>query len=299
MPRSLFALVFAFAAVLGAQESLPGKYASFGRVIVAKLDTAPFPHSSRAGGHTYKGKVYGAAEHYSDNSVAIFIPKGFKETDSIDLVVHFHGWRNSVAGALADFQLIEQFAASGRNAVLVVPEGPRNAPDSSGGKLEDEGGFRRFMDEVAATLRRERAVTKADFAIGRVILSGHSGGYRVMAEILHHGGAGRNIAEVWLFDGLYGRAEKFLAWADRTKGRLINIYTDDGGTKEESEKLLALLRTRGTPPVAAEETELTDAQLRTGGLIFIHTDLGHNDVLAKRGQFRRYLETSGLESLGN
>jgi hypothetical protein len=290
---SLIACVLVTA--LGAQEDLPEKYAGQGTVIVARLAAAPFPHPSRAEGHTYKGKTYGAAGHYSDDTVAIFIPKGFRETGRVDFVVHFHGWHNSVAGALADFQLIEQFAASGRNAVLVLPEGPRNAPDSSGGKLEDEGGFRRFMDEVVGTLRREGGLRRADFALGRIVLSGHSGGYRVMAEILHRGGLEELIREVWLFDGLYGRTEKFLAWADRAKGRLINIYTDDGGTKEETEKLFTQMQSRGTPPVEVEEATLTDEQLKAGGLIFIHTDLGHNDVMAKRGQFRRYLETSVLE----
>ena len=101
----------------------------------------------------------------------------------MDFVVHFHGWKNSVAGTLRGFQLIEQFVASGKNAVLVVPEGPHNAPDSSGGKLEDPEGLKKFMDEVIATLHQRAGFTRKKFTVGRIILSGHSGGYRVIASI--------------------------------------------------------------------------------------------------------------------
>ena len=95
----------------------------------------------------------------------MFIPKGFRETERVDFVVHFHGWRNTVADTLQQFKLVEQLVASGKNAVLIVPEGPRNAPDSAGGKLEDREGFKRFMDEAMVTLR-QRGVFKSDFVFG-------------------------------------------------------------------------------------------------------------------------------------
>ncbi len=120
--------------------------------------------------------------------MAIFIPKGFRETGQIDFIVHFHGWKNHVEGVLDEYKLIEQLAASGRNAVLVVPQGPRDAPDSFGGKLEDPDGFKRFMADVMDTLRQQSGLKKKDFALGQIILSGHSGGYEVM---LGHSGSRR------------------------------------------------------------------------------------------------------------
>ena len=277
-----------------ATPTLEETYAAHGRLIVASFASAPFPHPARAEGHTYQGKLYPAAEHYADSTVAIFIPQGFRETERIDLVVHFHGWTNTVTGTLATFHLIEQFVESGKNAVLVVPEGPHNAPDSFGGKLEDPDGFRRFIDEVTATLRARAGFKRKDFSLGRIILSGHSGGYHVIAGILDHGGLARNADEVWLFDALYGQTDSFVAWADRTHGRLLNIYTDHGGTKEESETLKARLTTRGTPLLATEETALTADALKEKQFVFIHTDLAHNDVLDKRGEFTLFLKTSIL-----
>jgi len=259
--RALLVAATLLPLIASASATLEDSFAPQGRLIPAPLATAPFPHPDRAQGHTYKNRLYPAAEHYSDNTVALFIPHGFRETGTVDFVIHFHGWNNNVATTLRTFHLFEQLVASGKNAVLVVPAGPRNAPDSFGGKLEDPAGFNRFMAEVVATLRRRTAFKSPDFSVGRIILSGHSGGYRVIAAILDRGGRPRNADEVWLFDALYGHTDSFLAWADRTHGRLLNIYTDHGGTKEESEKLQARLTARATPFLAAEETALTPEAL--------------------------------------
>lgn len=293
-PFLLVILFGLFTARTDAAPTLEETYAPYGRLILTSFASAPFPHPMRAEGHTYQGKSYPAKEHYSDSTVALFIPKGFRETERIDFVVHFHGWHNSVAGALGTFRLIEQFAASGKNAVLVVPEGPRHAPDSFGGKLEDADGFARFIAEVVATLRTRAGFERKEFSVGRVILSGHSGGYRVIAGILDRGGLPKNADEVWLFDGLYGRVDSYLAWADRTHGRLINLYTDGGGTKDESEKLKARLIARGTAVLAVEETAVVANTLKGAPFIFIHTELGHNDVVSKRDQFTLFLKTSVL-----
>ena len=88
-------------------ETLPERYAGSGQLIVTQLASAPFPHPKRAEGHTYQKKLYPATEHYSDNTVAIFIPKGFRETGQVDFVVHFHGWKNNVEGVLGQYKLIE------------------------------------------------------------------------------------------------------------------------------------------------------------------------------------------------
>ncbi len=274
---------------------VPGRYAAQGELIIAQLASAPFPHPSRAEGHRYNGQLFAAKEHYSDNSVAIFIPKGFRETGKIDFIVHFHGWTNHVERVLDHNKLIEQLAASGRNAVLVVPQGPRDAPDSGGGKLEDADGFKRFMAEVADTLRQKSALKKKDFEIGQIILSGHSGAYQVMASILDRGGLTDHVREVWLFDALYAKTPRFLAWIDRKQGRFIDIYTEHGGTKGETEKLMATLKGRRTGFFAQKESDATIAQLLANRIIFLFSDLPHDEVIQKREAFREYLETSCLE----
>ncbi|HEY9174477.1 MAG TPA: hypothetical protein VI136_19510 [Verrucomicrobiae bacterium] len=276
-------------------EELDRAYAGYGRLIVTQFVTAPYPHPSRAEGHQYKDRFFPAAQHYSDSTVAIFIPKGFRESPRLDVVVHFHGWGNSVEGTLRRFQLIEQFVESGKNAILVVPEGPKNASDSAGGKLEDPDGFKRFAGELIAALQAHAGFTNKHSALGRIILSGHSGGYKVIAFILDRGGLSAQISEVWLFDALYAETEKFLAWWDQRHGRLLNICTESGGTKDDTEAMMALLKQRNTPFLARPDIEVTPDELKSGKLIFLSTDLGHNDVLEKRKTFCQFLKTSGLE----
>ena len=96
---------------------------------------------------------------------------------------------------------------------------------------------------------------KTNFEIGSIILSGHSGGYHVMAAIVDHGGLSEKIREVWLFDALYGGTENFVTWQKSQNGRLLDIYTDHGGTKEETENLMAFYKTNGVSFFAGEDTD--------------------------------------------
>jgi len=275
-------------------ETLPEHYARQGQLLLGRLPSAPFPHPQRAEGHKYKDQFFSAAEHYTNDTVAIFIPRSFRETGKIDFVVHFHGWQNNVEGVLKRYQLIEQLVASGRNAVLIVPQRPINASDSFGGKLEDANGFSRFMNEILDTLRQKSTLTNKGFALGNIILSGHSGGYQVISSIVDHGGLTERVKEVWLFDALYARTEKFLAWWDKSHGRLINIYTEHGDTKGETEKLIATLKDRGTDLFSAKDTETTPANLRENRVLFLYTDLAHDEVIHKRQAFEQFLSTSCL-----
>jgi hypothetical protein len=295
--KIIFTAVLALAVPgVRAAESWRTNYAGLGNLIVTQFASAPFPHPARADGHKYHDEFFPAAEHYSDSTVALFIPKQFRTTGKIDFVIHFHGWRHTVAGTLEEYKLVEQFAGSGKNAILIVPQGPHNAPDSFGGKLEDTNGFARFMAEAVTTLRSNGGLTKTNFEIGGIILSGHSGGYEVMAAIVDHGGLSKNIREVWLFDALYAGTENFAAWQKNENGRLLDIYTDHGGTKEESEKLMSFYQTNGTAFFAGEDTNATPEILRTNKIIFLHSGLVHDDVVAKRGTFGQFLESSCLKN---
>jgi hypothetical protein len=272
-------------------------YAAYGELLLVHLDSAPFPHPARAAGHKYGEEFYPTDKHYQDNTVGIFVPKGFRPAAAgVDFVVHFHGWRNHVEKVLDHYELITQFAEGGRNAILVVPQGPYDAPDSFGGKLEDEKGFRRFLADVMATLR-ERKIIGLE-GIGNIILSGHSGGYAVIASILAVGGLTEHVHEVWLFDALYGRTEKFMNWFDNSpSARFIDIYTESGGTKKETEKLMADLKEDKAPFMAKPEAAVTDKDLRQRRVIFIFTDLKHDDTPMKHRAFAQYLKTSCLEPL--
>src|SRR5450755_3681012 len=238
--RIAFALAAMLAAGPAAAQPLTERYADIGTMIVTTSDHTMFPHEKRAQGHTYEGKTYSADVHYSDRTVAIFVPKGFRAADATNLVFYFHGWRNNVDDTLAKFRVAEQLASSGVNAVLVLAEGPKNAPDSFGGKLEETGVFSSLVSDVLATLKARGVIAKTK--PGAIVLAGHSGAYRVMAFILTRGGLTANIREVYLFDALYGQSEKFAHWIDRFPGKLVDIHTAEGGTRGESLDLMDDLR---------------------------------------------------------
>ncbi len=276
-------------------QAWPQSYAQYGNLIVVKLESAPFPHPDRAKGHQYHDKFFSAETNYSDNSVAIFVPKGFRRTDQVDFVVHFHGWGNHVEKVLSHYQLVQQFVDSGRNAVLVVPQGPYDASDSFDGKLEDENGFKRFMGDVTDTLR-QRGVIQSE-PIGAIILSGHSGGYQVMSSIVAKGGLSDKVKEVWLFDALYARTDKFMDWFKRyPERRMIDIYTEHGGTKGETETLMTSLKatTPETPFLFKKEAEVTESDLSKNRLVFLFSELQHDEVMQAHRTFCEFLKTSAL-----
>ena len=246
-------------------------------------------------GHSYKNQSFYFQEHYADSSVLIFVPKGFQPTQSTNIVVYFHGWYNNIDSACAQFKLIEQFSESNKNAIFVFPEGPKNSPDSFGGKIEDKDGLKNLVTDVLKFLKKKRITTTTK--AGNIILAGHSGAYRAIAYSVDQGGLTKNISDVILFDALYAETEKFLKWIQNYDGKFINIYTDNGGTVEETENLMKNLDSLKISFLKTEEKELTQIQLVNNRLIFIHTDLSHNEVIEVRKQFRDYLRASKVSSL--
>jgi hypothetical protein len=276
-----------FTTILQAQ-TLETDYAQYGKVLRLFIKNNLFPDSLRQKGHQYEGKIYPFEGHYDDSTVLVFIPNYFKAGKKTNVVVHFHGWFNNVDSVVRFFQLIEQFHAAKCNAILVIPQGPKNAPDSYGGKLEKEGFFKLFVGEILTELKRQK-ITPSVFS-DKIVISGHSGAYRVMAHILLHGGL--PIQEVYLFDGLYGQIEKFGHWLTHTKGRFINIYTTDGGTFQESKNLIMDFKAWKTPFLATEDSKITDEMLKNNRILMIYTPLTHNQVIHVNRHFYRFLKGS-------
>ena len=165
-----------------------------------RMRLSPIP--AREKGFQRNGKSYPFAGHYDDPSVAFVVPKGFKPGEKIDIVVIFHGHLTTLSEFIVDYGIGKAFGASGRNAILMVPQGPRNAPDSGGGKMEREGGFERLVKEALAALK-ENKIAGADAEIGNLSVCAYSGGFRPLAHVLHFGGMKDKIREVWLVDAAY------------------------------------------------------------------------------------------------
>lgn len=196
-----------------------------GETAIFPMKNAPYPHASRAEGFKSKDKVFPRDPHYTDSSVALFIPRGYKPQDRVDLLVYFHGHHNNIRKALDTYKLREQIVASGRNIIFVFPEGPKDVPDSGCGKLEEKDGLKNLVAEVLDTLTAEGKIKSKQ--VGCVLLSGHSGAYNVLSACVARGGLDENVTEVGLLDASYAQLDPFVDWVVRRKdARFFSIFTD-------------------------------------------------------------------------
>lgn len=262
-----------------------------GDLALVPFKSAPFPHASRDEGFKAGDKFYPRDPHYSDSTVGVFVPKGFEAGHRIDFVVHFHGHNNHVAQVFEQYDLAHQMRLSGLNAVLLVPQGPRDVPDSGDGKLEhDPGSLKALLSEALGFLASQGRID-AKAVLGHVALTAHSGGYLVVSSILGRNELSGQLTDVILFDSTYGGLPAIADWcaADR-KRRLISICTQHLG--HQNAQLIALLQKRGVQPHVVLEEDLTPADVaRRGVLIVLTTTLEHNEVIAKRNYFADWLRS--------
>lgn len=269
------------------------RYKQYGRLIRVKLRNTAFPHPDRKEGKTYLEKNYPADKHYQDSTVLIFVPHYFEPSYRIDLIVHFHGWFTNVDSVLVQFKLIEQLVESRKNAILVIPEGAKDAPESLGGKLENEGVFEALMDEVMEVLANENIRNRFS-KIGDIVLSGHSGAYRTIGYILLRGASKRPspVREVYLFDGLYGELEKYGVWIvlNGSRIRFLNIYTDH--TSSWSKNFIEDMKSWDVKGAVIRDSVLTLGDLEKYNVISIPSSLDHYDVMHVNRYFYKFLLTS-------
>lgn len=270
-------------------QSTAWKTSSNGDLALVPFASAPFPHSTRDQGFQSGTTFYPRDLHYNDSTVGVFVPKGFKPTKNVNFVVHFHGHNNHVQQVFEQYDLARQMAMSGLNAVLLVPQGPRDVPDSTDGKLQyDKGSLTALLNEAIAFLVKENRVpSKA--TLGHVALTAHSGGYLVTTYIVDRKELADKITDVILFDSTYGGLPAFADYcaADPNR-RLISICTEHLG--HENARLIALLQKRHVQARVLFEEDLTESEVaKRGPLIVLTTTLEHNDVISKRDYFAKWL----------
>ncbi len=266
-----------------------------GTTIVLHLKNAPFP--------------FGGAG-YDDDSVYVYVPHHFRvpEDKKVDAVLHFHGHGTTALAELKKHRLREQFSESLQNAILIVPQGPVNAKDSSGGKLEQPRGLLELLTELRSTMQLpevSKALGEAKIVdgarIGALCISAHSGGYRVTARCLEHGGF--DVNEVWLFDALYGEVSAFEKWllarrdtsVPRERHKLVSYY-GKGRTATQNQELMERLSKANLSYLHEEnEGELTRAQITKGRAVFIKTHVDHTRLTYKYNTLRDCLYASSLK----
>lgn len=277
--------LFLFINTLKAQDS--GEF----RIIHFTSSHSSFPDTGRINGHLYDSVLYTNAEHYNDSSVLLVIPEQFQKTSKVDLVFWFHGWRNNIDTAAEFYKLSKQFAVSKRNAVLVLSETARDAPDSYGGKLEQPGMFKALVNDVMNELKK-RGVVSSDAKSSHILLAGHSGAFRVIAYILQNGQL--PVQEVFLFDALYSQLDKYLNWIYQDKSNhFVHWFTNHGGgTDEMSDTMMVQLKDHHSEYTLAEEGAVNSEVIRKNRILFVHSLREHNVIINDPDNFRLLLENS-------
>lgn len=249
-----------------------------------------FPDSARNSGHVYNNELFTAAAHYSDSSLLIVLPDNYTPEKKVNIVCWFHGWYNNIDSANQNFELAKQFVESNVNAILVIAQGAKNAPDSYGGKLEQPDIFARLINNIFENLKK-RNILLATAIPGNVVLAGHSGAYRVMAHIIAKGGL--PINEIFLFDGLYSDTDKYISWLQLNQPhRFVNIYTNEGGTMDESIAMMQQLNNKKIPFHFTEEINLQKTGLKNNSILFIHSNQQHNNIINNPDNFKLLLQSS-------
>lgn len=306
--RTLLTMLTASAVVLGtgmhaahAQDAQPAPASRIrsvsrdarGVTIEMELLHAPFP----APGYPYK-----------DATVIAFVPNHFRASHDgrVSMLVHFHGHTSNAPAAMAAHELREQLYESKQNAILLVPQGPVMAADSSCGKLESEMGLARLLSDALRTLSSEAgrsalgpAALRPGSEPGTVCLSAHSGGYHAAAQCVSKGGV--PVTEVYLFDALYADTSVFRDWvlagrghSAKSRHKLV-LYTTGGTTEVESQRLLTELSQAGVrTAVEQHEGTLSRAELTLAEVVLIRTQLSHGAVTHELNGLRDCLYASAM-----
>ncbi len=169
---------------------------------------------NRTTGMSCRGKV---GRYPGD--VTFFIPPDYRPTDKTDLVLHLHGLyqpranlgrKDTYDDMLKEFSFAESLARSGRNSILIVPDGGPGGKENKNkfdSEFGNEAGLRRFMDAASGLVQKAGLSRSAE--PGALALTAHSRGGAAVAEILRiqcvpkqtcYRGA---IKDVSLFDAAY------------------------------------------------------------------------------------------------
>ena len=266
------ALAVPLAAVLGDPDLPDATWTqdAWGWRTTVALPSAPFP--------------YGGAGS-DDASVLIAIPAAFSDPLGPGVVTHLHGHNAVLASVVAAQYLVEQHSLSGRDALLVVPQGPENAADSDFGRLDTDGGHAALVRDALSVAYRDGYVSAP--STGPQVLTSHSGGYLCASYILQQGGL--PIDAVHLYDSLYGEEDVYQDHA--ASGAVFrSIYTSTGGTDDNNRALAADLADAGY--VVGEDFD--DDALAAGDLSIGPSDASHSGTVWYGRAYARWLAESGL-----
>jgi hypothetical protein len=185
---------------------------------VDKIRRVPIDGLKLGGETKFVGDESEKTSEPADHRAIVLIPAGLKVGKDVDVMLHFHGWTHREVDPHAgwrqhsgpdatvrdvDQDRIEaQLQASGANLIAILPQG---VGQSQFGNVPAEPYIKDVLGRVAAANELHDAagqVLTTAPALGRLVLSGHSGGGNKIMNMLSPT-AGKAPAEVILFEALH------------------------------------------------------------------------------------------------
>ena len=192
----------------------------------------------------------------AEGPVHVWRPAGYNPA-SAGIAIYLHGYFTTVDRAWIDHRLAAQFAASGRNALFIVPEA----------SIGDEE-MPPYLDlEALLAVVEKSGVT---IPSGPLVVAAHSGGFRGLIVWL----ANPRVKQVVMIDALYGKLEELRAWLDRPghKAILIGAETDARSTYFTRKRKSAARRE--TMPLAASELTPKERRATVLSILAQHDHMG-------------------------
>jgi hypothetical protein len=183
----------------------------------------------------------------SRGPVHVWRPAGYNPKTA-GVVIYIHGYYVDVDKAWREHRLAEQFRMSRRNALFVIPEAATDYNVEVIWKDPSE-----LMAEVV-----ERS--GIEIPGGILVVAGHSGAFRSIAEWLHGG----KVKQIILLDGFYGNVTEFVDWLVVSKGPMPRLMLVPRETVNETNRLL-----EGFPEAERRPLTAGDAARRSDARILV------------------------------
>lgn len=227
---------------------------------------------------------------FNDNSCLVYVPKHFNKNKPWHFMLWFHGWNNNIQSTIEQFKLREQITLSGTNVILIMPEAVKNGNDSYCGNWEQTNYFNWFMEDVRLKLKSEKIVDNIT-AGNQLIISGHSGASRALVKVMDF--SSTPIKSILMFDAIYSNETNIINYLKKSPScKLINLHTSREACTSSTAKLIQLLQKEKINYLQKQDTDVTDAELRSNLILCLSSNLSHNDVPVSYNYLSRFLKAS-------
>lgn len=179
------------------------------------------------------------------------------------IVIYLHGYYVHADAAWREHRLGEQFAASRRNALFIVPEAP-----ASGDEASYWTNVRRLLTTVMRRARLQRPG-------GPLVVVGHSGAYRSIVPFLVE----PTLRHVILLDALYGNEGDFREWLGRSPQNQMTLVVK-GTAKWADPFVRGIPEAVSVPRIPDAIEDLTDEQ-RAAKLLHLASQYGHFELVTE------------------